>query len=164
VDYDVWVFSDGVTPTLWLGETTATSSVYPGVPGATYGFAAIARDRAGNRGAPPTQPQVVTTVTLEEPVTGLVATNSSPTALGWPTTLRAAVTGGTHVTYTWELGDGARGSGALVRHTYAEVGDFPAVVTAANSISLLTTTTTVTIVNADRRIHLPLILRTGDTP
>jgi hypothetical protein len=164
VDYAVWVFSGGVTPTLWLGETTATSAVYPGMQGATYGFAATARDRAGNQGAPPTQPQVVTTVTLEEPVAGLVATNSSPTALGRPTALRATVTGGTQVIYTWDLGDGARGSGALVRHTYADAGRYSAVVTAANSISLLTATTRVTIVGLDQRVHLPLILRTAGTP
>jgi hypothetical protein len=164
VDYDVWVFLGGVTPTLWLGETTATGAVYTGVAGETYGFAATARDRAGNQGAPPTQPQVVTTVTLEEPIAGLVATNSSPTALGRPTTLQATVTAGTHVTYTWDLGDGARGSGDLVRHTYTDAGRYAAVVTAANSINHLTATTRVTIVGLDQRLHLPLVLRTSGTP
>jgi PKD repeat protein len=89
-----------------------------------------------------------TTVTGDEAVAGLEAANDSPTALGDPTTLTATVTAGTNVTYTWDLGDGEFGSGAVVGHNYLAAGIYTAVVTAGNSVSELTATTTVTITEA----------------
>jgi hypothetical protein len=159
VDYDVWVYEAGGPPALWLAQTTATSAIYPGEPGETYGFAATARDRAGNEGAPPAEPQVVTTVTLEEPVAGLVVANSSPTGLGRTTTLVATVSGGTNVAYAWDLGDGTVGSGPVVAHIYPAVGTYTALVTASNTVNLLTATTQVTVVELAARAYLPLVGR-----
>jgi hypothetical protein len=89
-----------------------------------------------------------TTVTGDEAIAGLEAANDSPTVLGDPTTLTATVTAGTNVTYTWDLGDGEVDSGAVVTHTYVDVGIYTTVVTGGNSVSELTATTTVTITDA----------------
>ncbi len=89
-----------------------------------------------------------TTATGDEAIGGLEAANDSPTALGDPTTLTATVTAGTNVTYTWDLGDGEFGSGAVVTHNYLAAGIYTAVVTAGNSVSELTATTTITITDA----------------
>jgi uncharacterized repeat protein (TIGR01451 family) len=85
------------------------------------------------------------TVSVVEPIAGLVATNDSPTLLGSPTTLTATITAGTHVIYTWAFGDGATGSGAVTPHTYPNIGVYTAAVTASNAVSALTATTVVTI-------------------
>lgn len=95
----------------------------------------------------------------DEPITGLVAINDSPTPLGSSTMLTATVTAGSNVTYTWALGDEAFGSGAVVSHTYPDPGLYTAIVTASNSVSELTTTTTVTITRLYFSIYLPVVLR-----
>jgi hypothetical protein len=64
---------------------------------------------------------------------------------GWPTTLTATVSAGSHVTYLWDFGDGAAGAGATVTHTYPDVDVYTALVTAVNPVSVLTATTPVTI-------------------
>ncbi len=88
------------------------------------------------------------TVTVEEAIEGLIATNDSPTPLGSATTLTATITAGSNVTYDWAFGDGDTGSGAVVTHIYPAVGVYTAVVTASNSVSVLTATTPVTITDA----------------
>ena len=84
-------------------------------------------------------------VFAEQAIAGLSAANDSPTELGSPTALTATITAGSNVTYTWAFGDGEFGSGAVVSHTYPAVGVYTAVVTASNSVSSLTATTSVTI-------------------
>ncbi len=79
------------------------------------------------------------------PVAGLTATNDSPTPLGNATNLIATVTAGSLVTYTWAFGDGTFSSGAVVSHIYPAVGKYTALVTASNSISQLTATTSVIV-------------------
>jgi len=86
-----------------------------------------------------------TTVTVEEAIAGLSAANDSPTALGEATTLTATVTAGSNVAYTWAFDDGEIGGGAVVTHTYPAVGSYTAVVTASNSVNVLTATATVTV-------------------
>jgi CSLREA domain-containing protein len=81
-----------------------------------------------------------------EPISGLAATNDSPTLLGEATTLTATVASGTFVSYIWDFGDGTTGAGDVVTHTYAAVGSYTAVVTATNSVSQMTATTTVLII------------------
>jgi uncharacterized repeat protein (TIGR01451 family) len=85
------------------------------------------------------------TVIVEEAISGLIATNDSPTLLGNSTALTASVAAGNNVVYTWAFGDGTAGSGAVVSHVYPSVGVYTAVVTASNSVSELTATTIVTI-------------------
>jgi PKD repeat protein len=86
-----------------------------------------------------------TTVAVEELVAGLVAINDSPTPLDQATTLTATLTAGTNVTYTWAFGDGQTDSGPGVSHIYPAIGNYTAVVTAGNPVSLVTATTAVTI-------------------
>ncbi len=46
--YDVYVQDNGGVFTLWQSNTTATSAIYAGVPGNTYGFYSVATDKTGN--------------------------------------------------------------------------------------------------------------------
>lgn len=90
------------------------------------------------------------------PVTGLMATNDSPTPLGRPTTLTATVAAGSDVMYTWAFGDGESGYGKVVLHHYPACGIYTAVVTASNSANSITATTSVKIM---AYVYLPLILK-----
>ena len=91
------------------------------------------------------------------PTTGLQASNDSPTDFMKPTTLRASVSTGTDIVYSWDFGDGATGVGATVTHTYRSGGVYTAVVTATNPLSAVSATTEVTIVAI--MTYLPLIRR-----
>jgi PKD repeat protein len=100
-----------------------------------------------------------TIVTVEEEISGLNATNDSPTPLGSPTTLLATLSGGSGViSWDWALGDGEYASGQIVQHTYPASGTYTAVVTVSNLVSLATDTTEVTIVGTANYYYLPLIL------
>jgi PKD repeat protein len=70
---------------------------------------------------------------VDIPITGLEASNDSPTELGSVTFFTATIQAGTNTTYTWEFGDGTSGSGATTTHNYAQTGIFTATVTASNS-------------------------------
>jgi hypothetical protein len=93
------------------------------------------------------------------PITGLTAVNDSPTLLGSPTTLTAAVATGEAISYTWSYGDGQTGQGATTTHTYADVGVYTAVVTATNPVNTVTATTTVTIIESGYEFYLPVVLK-----
>jgi hypothetical protein len=95
-----------------------------------------------------------------EPITDLVASNDSPTELGDPTTLSATVAAGSSVTYMWAFGDGAASTGELVTHTYPATGTYTAIVTASNSISMLTATTVVTVTD----VPIAGLHATSDSP
>jgi PKD repeat protein len=69
-----------------------------------------------------------------DPITGLVATNDSPTYLGDATSLAATIETGTDVSYLWSFGDGEYGIGANQSHSYPALGLFTATVTATNSL------------------------------
>ncbi len=84
-------------------------------------------------------------VLVEEPIAGLVAVNDGPTALGQATALTATIISGTNVAYSWALGDGSAGSGAVVAHNYTLSGLYTATVTASNVVSRLTATTVVLV-------------------
>lgn len=78
-------------------------------------------------------------------VTNLV--NDSPTILGNATTFTVTLSSGTNVTYTWDFGDGGSplvGSDVMT-HAYTAAGGYTAVVTAANSVAIVTATTPVSI-------------------
>jgi len=92
------------------------------------------------------------------PITGLEATNDGPTPIGQITTLEATIDSGSEVTYTWAFGDGSFGSGWSVSHVYPAVGEYTAVVTAANSVSLQEATTTV-FVYVRHTVCLPIVCR-----
>jgi hypothetical protein len=101
-----------------------------------------------------------TTITVEEVITELIATNDSPTPLGKPTTMTATVTAGSHPIYRWAFGDRMTGMGPVVTHTYSETAVYTAVVTASNGVSALTATTTVEITPPPGfYVYLPLVVR-----
>ncbi len=103
-------------------------------------------------------------VVVDEAIAGLTAANDSPTALRHVTTFSAVISSGTNVSYTWDLGDGSGGSGAIMTHTYATIGLYTATVTAANSINSLTATTPITIFVRRYPIYLPLVVRDYAAP
>jgi PKD repeat protein len=82
--------------------------------------------------------------TTDGPITGLAASNDSPTPLGYATTLTVTADQ-VYVAYTWAFGDGDNGSGARATYVYPSTGIYTATVTASNSLGALTATTTVTI-------------------
>ncbi|HEX9089842.1 MAG TPA: PKD domain-containing protein, partial [Anaerolineales bacterium] len=127
-----WDFGDG-TP----GSGATPSHVYPGL--GIYTAIVTATNSLGFASAD----TVITVVDM--PISGLIAANDSPTVIGGLTTLTAAITAGTHVSYSWNFGDGTSGSGAVETHTYAAVGVYTAVVTAINGSNTLTASTTVRI-------------------
>jgi uncharacterized repeat protein (TIGR01451 family) len=140
-----WTFGDGE-----VDNGAAVIHTYPAVGG--YTAVVTAGNSVGELTA-------ATTVTIDEAIAGLEANNDSPTALGEPTALTATITAGSHVTYTWAFGDGEHANGTAVVHTYPSAGVYAAVVTANNSVSLLTATTTVEIARPTSYIYLPLVLR-----
>ncbi|HTP11094.1 MAG TPA: PKD domain-containing protein, partial [Anaerolineae bacterium] len=82
---------------------------------------------------------------VDVPISGLTATNSSPTVLGNSTAFTAAISGGTNATYAWNFGDGSTGSGANASHIYAAIGAYTATVTATNTSGSVIATTVATI-------------------
>jgi PKD repeat protein len=80
--------------------------------------------------------------------------------------LTATLTSGSHVSYTWDFGDGSvpQGGPAVVQHTYPAAGVYTASVTAANGVSSQTQQTVVIIEDAPvedspKQIFLPLLLK-----
>jgi hypothetical protein len=95
------------------------------------------------------------TVFMEDmPITGLAATNDSPTELGSLTTLTATIATGTNVTYAWDFSDGSFGIGQVTTHAYAAIGSYTATVTATNSQGNVLATTEVTIITPPQVFHL----------
>lgn len=93
------------------------------------------------------------------PISGLSATNDSPTVLGQATTFTATVSSGSGVSYNWNFGDQTSGSGAVVTHTYAAAGNYTAIVTATNQLGSVTATTSVTVTG--QAVFLPTLLKSN---
>jgi PKD repeat protein len=101
----------------------------------------------------------VAVTTVDVPITGLQAFDDSPTAVNYPTDLWATIDTGTNVTYEWFLGYGsATDTGQTIAHTYPAIGEYTAVVTATNSVSMMTATTTISI-TSQTYLYLPLVVR-----
>jgi uncharacterized repeat protein (TIGR01451 family) len=100
----------------------------------------------------------VTITVVDVPITGLQAFNDSPTTVSYPTTLWATTTTGTSVSYEWSLGYGtATDAGQTIVHTYPGIGEYTAIVTASNSVSVMTATTTISITDFTR-LYLPVVM------
>jgi uncharacterized repeat protein (TIGR01451 family) len=171
--------ASGLTYNLRLGTTSGGSQIVPGMarsdglllaprwgdagaltgavvsnlpPGATYYWSVQAVDNALN-GSSFSAEQVFT---VEGTIQGLLAVNDSPTWLNTSTTLTATITAGRNVTYSWDFGDGATATGAVVTHTYPAVGIYAAVVTARNPVSTTSAGSTVLVPNfMDAGVGLP---------
>lgn len=148
----LWDFGDGAS-----GSGRTVNHTYGAV--GNYVVTVTASNSLGNAVA-----QTAVTVQADAAaVSGLSAENSSPTPLGNPTFFAATITGGTDVSYAWDFGDGASGTGQTVSHTYAIAGIYTATVTASNSVGSASAQTSVTvrevIVDPTNSIYLPLIQR-----
>jgi PKD repeat protein len=146
----------GIIYTWYFGDqTTDSGQVVMHVYTATGSYSAVvtATNLLGSASA-----TTVVTIT-DAPVAGLTAFNDSPTPLGHVTSLTATATSGSNVSYQWNLGNDVVKQGQSVTFTYEATGLYTAVVTASNSVSLLTATTPVTIYKP-KYIYLPLILKT----
>jgi PKD repeat protein len=127
-----WDFGDGTS-----GNGATVTHTYPDI--GLYTATVTATNSLGSETA-------TTLVTITDvPITGLVALNDSSTTLGEVTTLTATVTAGTNIGYAWDFGDGSAGVGAVVVHTYPEVGLYTATVTATNGLGSEYATTFVSI-------------------
>lgn len=95
------------------------------------------------------------------PISGLQATNSSPTTLGKPTYFTATITAGTNVFYTWDFGDSGSAQGMMTSHVYTAVGPYTATLNASNTVSTDSVTTTVLITSIlplpQWLIYLPVV-------
>lgn len=126
----------------------AVTHVYPAV--GTYTAVVRAYNGAGVVAAQ------TTVVIGDVPVSGLTATNDSPTELGSATVLTATIAGGTNVQYLWDFDDDGTiddtspaGAGNVysVSFTYPAVGTYVATVTARNGAGEVERQTIVTVVD-----------------
>jgi PKD repeat protein len=126
-----WAFGDGLGGTgQSVAHTYAAFGLYTAIVTAANGVITVT---------------ATTLVTITEPpLLNLVASNDSPTPLGNTTNLLASVQDNS-ATFTWAFGDGTTGTGQSTSHIYGAVGFYTAIVTATNSVGMLTTTTRVTI-------------------
>jgi PKD repeat protein len=81
-------------------------------------------------------------------ISGLVAANDSPKLVSEPVSFTASVTEGTGISYTWDFGDGNSGTGITTTHAYTAAGVYTATVVASNTTDIVSTTTSVTILEA----------------
>lgn len=117
-----WDFGDGQT-----GGGISPAHLYQIVGG--YTATVTATNSAGSMSA-------TTFVEVQDiPITGLSASNDSPTLLGQATLLTATITAGSNVIYQWNFGDGTMGSGKSASHFYSAIGTYTATVTATNGTS-----------------------------
>ncbi len=82
---------------------------------------------------------------VESPITGLQAQSNSPKPPNAGVAFTATVATGSSVTYAWNFGDGATGSGATAAHGYGAIGAYTATVTATNPLGTSVVTIPVTI-------------------
>ena len=78
------------------------------------------------------QTGVMTVVLGGQPIAGLFASNSSPTAPWRANPAHRHVTAGTNVTYTWDFETERWADDPMVSHTYVADGHYTATVTAQN--------------------------------
>ncbi len=125
------------------GINTATPTfVSPSSP-STLLFALIVTDTLGL--AASSADTVIVTVG-DAPISGLLATSSSPGAALAPVAFTATVTAGSNITYIWNFGDGATGTGQYPMHAYVLGGTYAAMVTATNDAGSASVGTIVVIV------------------
>ena len=142
VDY-AWDLGDGTTGSGWNATHT-----YPDIGNFT---ATVTATNSVSEIPATTSVSIIDVV-----ITGLKASNDSPTKVGHGTLLWASIGSGTNVNYTWDFGDGTTGIGWTATHTYPDIGNYTATVTSTNSVSQISATTAVMIVESH---FLPIVLR-----
>ena len=139
----LWTQTGGSAVTLSDRAASQPTFTAPGTP-SVLTFTLTVTDSLGLAALAPDT--VVVTVS-QVPIANLQATSSSPTTLGQATFLSATVAAGSNVTYEWNLGSGVTLNGQFVNSTFPTAGVYPVIVTATNSVSVLTATTSVTVTN-----------------
>lgn len=94
---------------------------------------------------PAVTPAVTPTPVPDVPITGFAASHSGSVIVGNAISFAASVASGSNVSYTWDLGDGASGTGATASYVYTQPGTYLVRVTARNSVSEANTEMTVTV-------------------
>ena len=74
-------------------------------------------------------------VVTDKPISGLSIYYQSPSYANLLTRLFALIQQGTNVVFSWDFGDGAQGSGAIVDHRFGQPGIYLVKVTASNSVN-----------------------------
>ncbi len=126
------------------------------VPGTLITNAATVDD--GYRPPFDTPPVTVTVLCQEVGGVGFGYTPTEP-LVGQVVTFTAEATGTLPLTFTWNLGDGAIGSGATVSHVYTAASNYRVTLVAANPCSQEVVTQTITVEMPVWRIYLPLVMR-----
>ena len=74
----IYVSDNGGTSVVWQNATSATSAIFNGVNGHTYGFYSVATDNAGNVQPTPTAAQTTTTVQVQKSSAATSSVNPLP--------------------------------------------------------------------------------------
>lgn len=129
-----WDFGDG-SPAVSGAQVTHTYA-QPG----TYTAEVLAVNDLGSATA-------TTTVRVIRGVNGLTVASNSPILLPATAALSATLAAGDDPVYSWNFGDGSPVTvgGTTVTHAYAQRGTYTVQVTASNSVSSLTASTTITV-------------------
>jgi large repetitive protein len=160
----IYTWGLGDDPTM-IGDRITHRYAAPGV----YTVRVTARNSAGEA-TTTVAVQVQPASPSDTPISGLLATNDSPTVVGTPTRLTAGITAGSNVRYQWDFGDGSTGDGESIEHRYAAPGVYTARVVAQNGVNRAEATTVVIVqTNTDdelpdgqdlpMRLFLPLVTR-----
>ncbi|MBP7694662.1 MAG: tandem-95 repeat protein, partial [Anaerolineales bacterium] len=146
-------------PAVSLSDPAAAQPTFtaPAAP-AVLTFTLTVTDALGLASAPDDVIVSVGEIAIAE----LTAASDGPTVVGAATNFTATLTAGSNVSYAWDFGDGAAGSGATASHTYAAAGVYTAVVTASNSAGSATASVTVVVVviptTGGQQLFLPLVM------
>jgi len=85
------------------------------------------------------------TLLADAAISGLTAISDSPTLDTLPVNFTANISSGSSVSYSWDFGDGAAGSGRITDHIFPAPGVYTATVTASNSVNIMQASALVTI-------------------
>ncbi|NUQ64348.1 MAG: PKD domain-containing protein [Pirellulales bacterium] len=141
----LWNFGDGSTATgiapqhtyLWGGEFTVTLTVDDGKGGSNAAITTATITEVND--APVANPGGPYSALVSQPITfdGSASydyDNQDGTSANEQT-----------LTYTWDFGDGATGSGETASHAYAAVGDYTATLTVSDGVAASTATVMVSV-------------------
>ncbi|MBN1318301.1 MAG: PKD domain-containing protein, partial [Anaerolineales bacterium] len=138
-----WDMGDGTPPfTLvnGLDSRSVVSHIYPSI--GDFNVTVTASNSINEQ-------HTTTTVTIHDvPISGLTASNNSPSVKGASTTLTATITSGSNVVYTWNFGDSSPPlvtSVSVVHHVYTTRGTYTATVSSRNTNNQQSATTRVTV-------------------
>lgn len=101
VSYDVFVSTNGALFVPWFSNITATSSLFIGELGKTYGFYTIARDNVGNVELPPLMPDALTLVITNAPL--ITSVSNIVADVGGSLVISNSILGASATNFIWSL-------------------------------------------------------------